>query len=38
MPQNIAAVPEPSSYAMLMVGVGLLGLATRRRRNERFQR
>ncbi len=27
----VAAVPEPSSYAMLLVGLGLLGVATRKR-------
>lgn len=29
---NIAAVPEASSYAMLLAGLGVLGLAARRRR------
>jgi hypothetical protein len=29
--QTIAAVPEPETYAMLMAGLGLVGLATRRR-------
>lgn len=29
---SIAAVPEPSTYAMLLGGLGLLGVAARRRR------
>lgn len=28
------AVPEPETYAMMLVGLGLLGFAARRRRNE----
>ncbi len=32
VPQNIAAVPEPESYAMLLAGLGLIGLAARRKR------
>lgn len=28
---NVAAVPEPATYAMLLAGLGLLGLAARRR-------
>jgi hypothetical protein len=28
----LSAVPEPESYAMLLAGLGLLGLAARRRR------
>lgn len=30
---NMAPVPEPSTYAMLLAGVGLLGFAARRKRN-----
>ncbi len=38
VPQNIAAVPEPSSYAMLLAGaVCMIGLSGRRRRNEPFK-
>ena len=29
----IAAVPEPETYAMLLVGLGLIGFAARRRKN-----
>lgn len=29
---NVAAVPEPSAFAMALVGLGLLGFATRRAR------
>lgn len=29
---NVAAVPEPETYAMLLAGLGLLGAAARRRR------
>ena len=36
VPQNIAAVPEPSGYAMLLVGAGLVGLTMRRRRDQPF--
>ena len=28
---NVAAVPEPESYAMFLAGLGLLGFAARRR-------
>ncbi|WP_234406025.1 PEP-CTERM sorting domain-containing protein [Methylobacillus glycogenes] len=28
----MAAVPEPSSYAMLMLGLGAVGFAARRRK------
>ncbi|TFW18138.1 PEP-CTERM sorting domain-containing protein [Duganella callida] len=30
---NVSAVPEPASYAMLIGGLGLLGLARRRQRS-----
>jgi len=30
---SIAAVPEPETYAMLLAGLGALGIAARRRRN-----
>jgi hypothetical protein len=36
VPQNISAVPEMSSYAMLLVGVGLIGFTTRRKSNQTF--
>ena len=31
---NVAAVPEPESYAMMLTGLGLLGLAARRRKQQ----
>lgn len=37
VPQNIAAVPEPSSYAMLLLGVCLIGLTSRRKTSETFK-
>jgi hypothetical protein len=33
---QVAAVPEPGTWAMMMVGFGLVGGALRRRRTERF--
>jgi hypothetical protein len=30
---TIAAVPEPETYAMLMVGLGMMGFIVRRRRS-----
>lgn len=33
---NLAPVPEPAGYAMLGVGLGLLGFATRRQRNDKL--
>ena len=30
---NVAAVPEPETYALMLAGLGLLSLAARRRRN-----
>lgn len=32
--QQIAAIPEPETYAMMLAGLGLLGLAARRRRQD----
>jgi hypothetical protein len=29
----IAAVPEPETYAMMLAGLGLMGLVARRRKN-----
>ena len=34
---NVSAVPEPESYVMLMGGIGLLGVMTRRRRQSTAQ-
>jgi hypothetical protein len=31
---NVAPVPEPETYAMLLAGIGLLGLAQRRRKQK----
>ena len=31
---NVAAVPEPETYAMLLAGLGLLGFAARRRKQK----
>lgn len=31
LPQTIAAIPEPSTYAMLLTGLGLLGFSARRK-------
>jgi hypothetical protein len=30
----VASVPEPETYAMLMVGLGLLGFTARRNKNQ----
>lgn len=34
---TIAAVPETSTYGMMLAGLGLVGLATRRRRNSKAE-
>ena len=33
---NVAPVPEPQTYAMILAGLGLLGLSARRRKEESF--
>jgi hypothetical protein len=33
---NTAPVPEPQTYAMMLAGLGLLGLSIRRRKNNNF--
>lgn len=33
LPQNIAAVPEPETYAMLLAGLSLIGFGAKRRKN-----
>jgi len=38
VPQNISAVPEPRSYAMLLLGVGLIGFTARRKSSQPFAR
>lgn len=32
--QNVAAIPEPESYAMLLAGLGLIGAVARRRKTQ----
>ena len=32
----VSAVPEPTTYAMLLIGLGLLGFTARRKREEKF--
>ena len=32
----VSAVPEPSTYAMLLVGLGLLGFTARRKQEAKF--
>jgi hypothetical protein len=32
--QSVSAVPEPGTYAMLLAGLGLIGVVARRRRND----
>ena len=36
VPQTIAAVPEPETYAMLMAGLGFIGFTVRRRKKNKF--
>ena len=36
VPPVVAPVPEPQTYAMLLAGLGLVGLSTRRRKNGTF--
>jgi hypothetical protein len=31
MDQSVTAVPEPETYAMLLAGLGLIGVARRRK-------
>jgi hypothetical protein len=31
---NLAPVPEPETYAMMLAGLGLMGIMVRRRKNE----
>lgn len=31
---NVAAVPEPETYAMMLAGLGLIGFSARRRKNQ----
>jgi hypothetical protein len=33
---GVSAVPEPGTYAMLMVGLGLLGFTASRKKNDKF--
>jgi hypothetical protein len=33
---NVAPVPEPRIYAMMMAGLGLIGFSVRRRKREGF--
>ncbi len=32
LPGDVAAIPEPETYAMMLAGLGLIGLMRRRRR------
>ncbi len=34
-PGDVAAIPEPETYAMMLIGIGILGAWTRRRGRRR---